>query len=161
MKIHVLSSAGSGRTDISAFDAALYNAGIANFNLIPLSSVIPPGAEVIQNISIHPHEEQWGNKLYCVLSRNIVRTFGEQAWAGIGWVQAEDGRGLFVEHHAESETSLRKLIDNSFNDMLKYRDVEFGPIQYSLSGIECVDRPVCALSIATYEFQGWKSSHGH
>jgi arginine decarboxylase len=156
MKIHVLSAAGSGRTDISAFDNALYNAGIANFNLIPLSSVIPKGAEIIQNISLHPKDVGWGDRLYCVMSRNVVKTFGEQAWAGIGWVQSEDGRGLFVEHHAESETALKKLIDNSLNDMIKYRDVEFGPIQYSTSGIECVDRPVCALVIATYLFQGWE-----
>lgn len=155
MKIHVLSAAGSGHTELSAFDNALYNAGIANFNLLCLSSVIPPKAEIVTNISLHWNDQHFGDRLYCVLSRYATSTFGQQAWAGIGWVQAEDNRGLFVEHHAESEKALRKLIDNSLTDMVKYRDTEFGAIQYAVSGIECVDRPVCALVAAVYQHQTW------
>jgi len=156
MKVHILSAAGSGKTEISAFDQALYNSGVHNFNLIPLSSVIPPGAEIVENINLHVSDDFWGDKLYCVISRHLTSVFGEQAWAGIGWIQTPDGRGLFVEHHGESESTVRKLIDNSLSDMVKYRDWEFGPIHYAVSGIECIDKPVCALVIAAYQHQGWQ-----
>lgn len=156
MKIHILSAAGSGRTNISAFDHALYNAGIANFNLILLSSIIPPGSKLMDNISLNWNDESFGDKLYCVMARCETGVFGEQAWAGIGWVQAKDGRGLFVEHHAESEKAVRKLIDNSLQDMVHYRETKYGEIHCAVSGIECVDKPVCALVVAVYEVQGWK-----
>ena len=42
MNIYVSSGIGYGQTKLAAFDAALNEAGIANFNLIKLSSVIPP-----------------------------------------------------------------------------------------------------------------------
>lgn len=158
MNIHVLSSAGSGKTEISAFDHALYNAGIANFNLITLSSVIPPKSEVDTHISVNLKKDHWGDKLYCVMARCFTSTFGEQAWAGMGWVQAKDGEGLFVEHHAESEVAVRKLIDNSLTDMVKYRPKDFSPIQQVVSGIECIDRPVCALVLATYHAEGWNGN---
>ena len=37
---------GTGRTLLAAFDDALLAAGVANFNLITLSSVIPPGSSI-------------------------------------------------------------------------------------------------------------------
>ena len=44
MRIKITSAVGSGPTTLAAFDAALQKAGIENYNLIPLSSVIPTGA---------------------------------------------------------------------------------------------------------------------
>jgi arginine decarboxylase len=42
MQIHVSSGRGEGPTPLAAFDAALRDAGVSNYNLIALSSVIPP-----------------------------------------------------------------------------------------------------------------------
>ncbi len=42
MRIDIVWGGSEGKTLLSAFDRALLNAGIHNFNLIPLSSVIPP-----------------------------------------------------------------------------------------------------------------------
>ena len=42
----VFSGIGKGETALSAFDAALKQAGVYNYNLICLSSIIPPGAIV-------------------------------------------------------------------------------------------------------------------
>jgi pyruvoyl-dependent arginine decarboxylase (PvlArgDC) len=48
---------GIGRTELSAFDAALANVGIGDYNLLPLSSVIPLGAELVEQDAypIHQH----------------------------------------------------------------------------------------------------------
>ena len=40
--ITIRTGSGQGHTKLSAFDHALLTAGVANFNLITLSSVIPP-----------------------------------------------------------------------------------------------------------------------
>ena len=47
MKIIVTSGTGEGPTSLAAFDAALLDAGVANYNLICLSSIIPPGSMTI------------------------------------------------------------------------------------------------------------------
>lgn len=41
MKIQVTLGAGEGETGINAFDKALMDAGIADFNLVEMSSIIP------------------------------------------------------------------------------------------------------------------------
>ena len=155
MKIYITSGIGSGRTELSAFDDALFKAGVANFNLILLSSIIPPGTKVEKVQSLNWNNENYGHRLYCVLSRYAISTPGKEAWAGIGYVQADDGSGLFVEHHADNKTELVRLIDYSLEDMQSYRNLTYGKIQYIMSGIECTDRPVCALAIAAYSSQAW------
>ena len=46
-KVILTSGVGIGATKLNAFDNALLNAGIGNFNLSPVSSVIPPKAKII------------------------------------------------------------------------------------------------------------------
>ncbi len=155
MNINIICATGDGRTELSAFDDALYKAGVANYNLITLSSVIPPGSKIEKKSTAGWNDIEFGQRLYCVMSRFMISTPGEQAWSGIGWVQAKNGAGLFVEHHASSEAVLNKHIEYSLEDMLKYRKQHFGSVESVCVGIECVDKPVCALVIATYFTEAW------
>lgn len=59
---------GQGVSDVdsvSAFDNALLNAGIGNYNLVPVSSIIPGGSIKIVNIPPLPP----GTILHCILGR--------------------------------------------------------------------------------------------
>jgi arginine decarboxylase len=86
MKIYLVAGIGEGKTEISAFDKALHDIGIANHNLIPLSSVIPPDTTIIRPDRLNLNNEGFGDRLYCVMSRHITTVIGESACAGIGWV---------------------------------------------------------------------------
>ena len=46
MHIQIGSGVGLGPTKMAAFDAALHQAGVANYNLLRLSSVIPADSHV-------------------------------------------------------------------------------------------------------------------
>lgn len=46
LAIQVRAATGRGPTSLAAFDDALSVAGVANFNLVRLSSIIPPGSDV-------------------------------------------------------------------------------------------------------------------
>lgn len=46
-RIILTSGIGRGTTKLNAFDNALLNAGIGNFNLSKISSIIPPNAKII------------------------------------------------------------------------------------------------------------------
>ncbi len=156
MIINVSQGLGTGKTELSAFDKALYEAGVANYNLVRLSSVIPVGAEVKINQLSDNARNEFGYKLFLVYAEQRESEIGKEAWAGVGWVQTEDGRGLFVEHEGSSEKEVRGLIKNSLTDMVKYRkDYKFGEINYSVCGIRCEDQPVCAFMAAVYQSQSW------
>jgi len=155
LKIYITKEVGEGTTRLSAFDNALQKAGIANHNLIYLSSIIPINSEIKiakPNISEHGY----GNKLYTVMARFDQVTIGKEAWAGLGWTQDKEGRGLFVEHWAENKEAVIKLIQNSLNDMKAKRNYKYGKIEYCLAGVRCENKPVCAIVSAVFKIENWQ-----
>lgn len=147
---------GTGDTRIAAFDAALFNAGIANYNLIRLSSVIPPGSK-IEIGKAEVKADEFGHKLYVVYASQIEDEIGKDAWAGIGWVLAGDGtnKGLFTENEGHSEQEVSNLINETLSCMIKYRPETYGEIQQVTEGITCTEKTVCALVAAVYRSEGW------
>lgn len=156
MKIYLTSATGQAQTELAAFDKALIDAGIANTNLIVLSSVIPPKPEIVFE-KPEINADQYGNRLYVVMAQHRASKKGETVAAGIGWVIEENNRfGLFVEHEAESKNAVSKLIKSSLKDMVKNRDeFNFGEIQTLISEIKCTSKPVCALTCAVYKLENW------
>jgi arginine decarboxylase len=161
MNIHLSAGIGSASTKLAAFDVALNDAGIANYNLLRLSSVIPPNSTIVNHSSPLSSNEltgKWGDKLYVVMAEERSDTPGAEVWAGIGWVQEKgSNKGLFVEHEGDSEESVRSDIQKSLETLMKTRGVDFGDVQMKVVGTKCVDEPVCALVIAAYESTGWKN----
>lgn len=157
MNIQVSSGIGSGPTKLSAFDSALDKAGIANYNLIRLSSVIPPKSKikVVKGEDVKT-TGNWGDKLYVVMAEMRADTPNVEAWAGIGWVQdAKSGKGLFVEHEGHSEAQVRSDINQSLHALMATRGIDFGEVTMHVIGVTCVHEPVCALVIANYQSRGW------
>ena len=87
MIIPVTGAVGRGPTELSAFDAALVAAGVADRNLIYLSSVLPPASSVEPVERIVATPGGWGDRLYCVMAQERTTVPRTQAWAGVGWVQ--------------------------------------------------------------------------
>ncbi|MDP3890947.1 pyruvoyl-dependent arginine decarboxylase [Nocardioides sp.] len=158
LRITVRTATGVGRTPISAFDDALHGAGVADFNLLTLSSVIPPRSDVVRTDA--PLVSQHGDKLYCVVAAAHSELRGESAWAGLGWVYDEPLGGLFVEHHSGSKESVEELIDMSLGDMVRRRGRDAGAVDRVVTGAHCTDQPVCALVVATYAVESWEAARG-
>lgn len=155
MNISVRAATGSGPTALAAFDAALLAGGIANFNLLRLSSVIPPATAIVDAARAERPDGAWGDRLYVVMAQQRAVTPGSEAWAGIGWVQDDSGRGLFVEHEGDSEAGVRGDVEATLTAMVEGRGGGFGPIQTRVSGITCRHAPVCALVCAVYRAEAW------
>ena len=154
--IRVTKGTGTGETRMAAFDAALYAAGIANYNLVRLSSIIPPGFKVRLE-QCRENNKNFGDRLYVVYASQIENEAGKDAWAGIGWVLATDGsgKGLFTEHEAHSEHEVRDLIRKTLSSMTAYRSEKYGPVHYAVTGISCKGKPVCAFVAAVYRSIPW------
>jgi arginine decarboxylase len=158
--LSVASAAGTGTTELSAFDDALLRVGAANYNLVRLSSVIPPGSTVVEHEAALPSPGgAWGDRLYVVYAEQRASHPGEEAWAGVGWVQdAETGRGLFVEHEGNDEDEVRNAITASLRQLQHGRGIDLGPTRMRVVGARCVDQPVCALAMCTYATEPWASA---
>lgn len=160
MKIHIAAGLGSGPTTLAAFDSALAHAHFANYNLICLSSVIPPETEIIEHETHLPKlPGKWGDRLYIVMAEQREMVPNREAWAGIGWVQdKESGKGLFVEHHGGSEKTVREDIRDSLTALMATRNVDFGEIHMKVTGRMCNKEPICALVVAVYQASDWENA---
>jgi arginine decarboxylase len=156
--IEIATGTGKGPNTLAAFDSALCATGIANFNLLRLSSVIPPGTDIKPMAGkVSPIKGEWGDRLYVVMAESRVTEPGQEAWAGIGWVQEEQsGKGVFVEHEGYAEGEVRKDILDSLGTLVANRPgTSFGPPQYVLHGAVCDGTPTVALAVAVYETATW------
>lgn len=158
LTIRISRGAGTGRTRLSAFDAALSDAGVANFNLVRLSSVIPVSSDIVAVTGSEQLIGAHGDRLYCVYADSYTSTPGEEAWAGVAWSHHRDGSGagLFVEHHGLSRTDVSMELAYSLEDLSAVRGGAYAPGGSVLSSATCVDHPVCAVVIATYSTEGWQ-----
>ncbi len=155
MKIKIASAIGRGPTVLGAFDAALRAAGVENYNLIPLSSVIPGGA-TLERGRFMSKPSEYGHRLYVVMARHEATKPGDEAWAGLGWTQESSrGRGLFVELHGSSEREVENAIESTLGSMKDARPYDYGKNEAEIIGISCEREPVCALVIAVYSSEGW------
>ncbi|MEJ7582977.1 MAG: pyruvoyl-dependent arginine decarboxylase [Acidimicrobiales bacterium] len=159
LHISVTSGVATGSTKLAAFDAALRQASVGNFNLIRLSSVVPAGAVVSQKppLQADPHGS-WGDRLYVVLAECRVDAVHQEAWAGIGWVQDNTtGRGLLVEHEGHSRAQVEADINSSLDDLVAGRPgLIVGEKHWLIDGGTCVDDPLCALVVAAFEGDPWR-----
>jgi arginine decarboxylase len=158
LRIRVAPGVGRGPTPLAAFDAALIDAGVANYNLICLSSVIPPQARIERSRHVTPAGD-WGRRLYVVLSEMREDRPGRTACAGIGWVQdRESGRGLFVELHDSRRDRLARAITATLQGMQRNRQLDLGPVRSEISEVRCDGEPVCALVVAVYKCEPWEEA---
>lgn len=163
MTIPVVSGIGRGTTLLSSFDAALYRCGTHNYNLIPLSSVIPPAAEVIIADRYCAGSNEHGHRLYVVKADVRSDEAGKVIGAGIGWYQWGDGRGVFVEHTVigSSREAVAAELDHrmcrSLRDLCDARDVSFHEqrLRSKIEIAEVDDRPTAVLVLAVYQSQRW------
>jgi len=158
MQIQISKGIGTGPTELSAFDQALVKAGVANFNLIYLSSVLPPECKVVPAEHANTSFGSWGDRLYVVMAQQRTSVRNQEAWAGIGWIQDKTGQGLLVEHQAHSEAEVKADIEHSLEALAENRGMHFGPQHMVITGTKCNDLPVCALVVAVFESWPWRSS---
>ncbi|UCE44256.1 MAG: pyruvoyl-dependent arginine decarboxylase, partial [Candidatus Bathyarchaeota archaeon] len=84
----------SSVSKLNAFDRALRDTGIAQCNLVQVSSILPPGCREGELREIHT-----GSVIYAVTAR-MDGTEGMTISAGIAWAWEKEGRyGLVVETH--------------------------------------------------------------
>ena len=91
---------GSNRHQLAAFEYALRDADIEQQNLVSVSSILPPGCEIMTReagvATLHP-----GEITFCVLARAETNEPGRRISASIGLARPADPKlyGYISEHH--------------------------------------------------------------
>ncbi|GGL50023.1 pyruvoyl-dependent arginine decarboxylase [Halocalculus aciditolerans] len=100
--IRVAWGTGTGPTAMSAYDAALADANLHNYNLVAVSSVVPGGAAV-EAVGTAPDLGPAGNRL-TVVEAHASTAGPRHVTAGLGWATSANGDpGLFYEVADETD----------------------------------------------------------
>lgn len=153
MDINITYGVGIGDTDLAAFDAALFDAGIANFNLIKLSSIIPPHANLIYG-KVDLNNIDVGSKLYAVYTYHVATKQGESACAGLGWKYTKNYGGIFVEYSSNNYTTTHNYIESTLNSMNRYRHIKSENIIKIIES-SYQKQSICSIIAALYKIENW------
>ncbi|MDO5844832.1 MAG: arginine decarboxylase, pyruvoyl-dependent [Methanocorpusculum sp.] len=102
-KVFFTKGVGYHEERLVSFEMALRDAGIAPFNLVYVSSIMPPDADIV------PRDEGLkylspGEIVYCVMARESLNKAGEKIAASIGLAVPQihtKQHGYLSEHHCE------------------------------------------------------------
>lgn len=147
-RIRIVAGSGRGPTQTAAYDAALAEAGVHNYNLVTLSSVIPANATV-ERTGTAPDLGPAGRGLYVV---EAVETTDEgTATAAIGWARDPDGPGIFYEVAGDDEKAVREAVRTGLAAGRDRREWAFGDDQIAVeTATGDGDGYACAVVLAVY-----------
>ena len=134
-------------SELNAFDLALKKAGIAQCNLVAVSSILPKSC-----IEINRHDIPAGCITYSVLAR-MDGEEGTAIGAGIAWAWAKSKKyGLVAEAHGYMDKrALEETLDWKIKEMAKIRSIKIGPIQMQLETLRVpMDNYGCVISALVY-----------
>jgi arginine decarboxylase len=131
--IRVVWGSGRGPTATAAYDAALAAAGIHDYNLVTVSSVVPAGPAV-EAVGTAPDLGPPGEALAVVQARASVGPGGEDGDAGgderdpavaaVGWARSADGPGVFYEAGGRDAASVRGAVREGLEHGVGLREWE-------------------------------------
>lgn len=118
----------SSTSPLNAFDAALLKAGIAQCNLVSVSSILPPDAEKIDHSEVTP-----GTMTFSVLAR-MDGDPGETIGAGIGWAfgvnSAGKRYGIVTEAHGyKDREAIERELKSKLQGMTKLRQMQITTVE--------------------------------
>ena len=104
-KVFLTKGVGRHKERLASFELALRDAGIEKFNLVCVSSIMPPNCKIITKEK-GLQELRAGEIVHCVLARNETNENNRLCVASIGCAVPSDSNnyGYLSEHHSHGET---------------------------------------------------------
>lgn len=117
-KYFLVSGSADGFTPLNAFDNALLDSGVGNTNLVRMSSILPPGCEQIEPVSLP--QGALVPVAYAHISSDVV---GEVVSAAVAIaLPEEDHCGLIMEYSARGrKDDVEKIVRSMAEEGMKTR----------------------------------------
>ena len=130
-KIFMTKGVGASREKLTSFELALRDAGIATFNLIEVSSILPPNCEFVERKEGVKFLEP-GQIVPVVLARSESKKLGNLVSSGVGVAVPKDRLhyGYLSEHHCVGmdDLQIEEYVEDLAAEMLATTyGLEFNP----------------------------------
>jgi len=105
-KVFFVNGVGAHKDKLASFELALRNAGIERYNLVYVSSILPPNCKIVRRKD-GLKKLMAGQIIFCVMARNESNEPNRLISAAIGLAVPKDksNYGYLSEHHAYGETA--------------------------------------------------------
>jgi arginine decarboxylase len=144
-KVSIVSGSGEGRTELTAFDRALMDAGIANLNFLRVTSILPAGVEVIRVPPLVP-----GTLTPAVYARIASHTPGERIAAAVGLGFSRGRHGVIMEYeHTGSAENAEGIVRSMVEEAMALRDLPLDEIRVAVKE-HLVQRIGCVVAAAVF-----------
>lgn len=128
-KVFFTKGVGSHKEKLASFEMALRNAKIASYNIVEVSSILPPGC-VFVSVNEGVKELTPGQILHVVLSKNSTNEPNRLIGAAVGVAIPKDRKmyGYLSEHHSFGENEQKtgdyaeELAETMLTTILEVRD---------------------------------------
>jgi len=134
-------------SELNAFDLALKNAGIAQCNLVSVSSILPPNC-----IERKRKEMPAGSITFVVMARMDGKE-GTLIGAGIAWSWEKDKKyGLVAEAHGYmDQRALEEILEWKIREMARIRETEIDKVNYRFETLRVpMDNYGCVVAALVY-----------
>jgi arginine decarboxylase len=136
---------GEGGTELNAFDRALRNAGIADLNFLRVTSIVPPGARIIE-LPAYPA----GILMPAVFARITSTRPGEVITAALGVGVSREHHGVIMEYaarerRADAEQTAKEMVLEGF----AMRGLTLDEV-FVVAAEHTVERAGCAVAVALF-----------
>lgn len=149
-KYTLVSGIGIGKTELNAFDAALFSAGVGNYNLLKVSSILPPQSVEEKELRVLP-----GSLLPIAYGSIVEIKPGVQISAAVAVGIPEDPNniGVIMEYSAHSnEDEARSTVIEMAREAMNCRNLKIKEIKCaSASCITGPDKQCAFAGVALWE----------
>lgn len=143
--VSVVAGSGEGRTELTAFDRALMDAGIANLNFIRVTSILPAGIAVVPVPKIIP-----GTLTPVVYATIASHTPGERIAAAIGLGISKGNYGMIMEYsHSGTAENAETIVRGMVEETMAMRDLRLDEIIVAAKD-HIVQRIGCSVAAAVF-----------
>ncbi len=118
----LISGTGTGEFAISSFDSALFHAGIGDYNLVRVSSILPPNSQQSQVISKSP-----GSILFTAYATKTTKDVTKIASAVAVAIPEDPTKcGVIMEYSDNTDKAMAiKIAEHLVEDAMLRRDVPY------------------------------------
>ncbi len=154
-KIFFTKGVGSHEEKLVSFEMALRDAKVSPFNLVTVSSILPPDARIVPReeglADLHP-----GEVVFCVMARECIDTTDEIAAAvGLAVPVGTHHHGYLSEYHSHGEIGeiagkhAEKLADVMLKTLMdEHTEMKTGSVAASAKGV--YGRWTTAVALAVF-----------
>lgn len=149
--ISVVAGGAEGRTELTAFDRALMDAGIANLNFLRVTSILPAGVSVIPVPRFVP-----GMLVPAVYARIASHTPGERIAAAVGLGFSHGQYGVIMEYqHTGTAENAEAVVRKMVEEAMAVRDLPLHEIRVAVKE-HVVQRIGCVIAAVVF----WPEKNG-